>query len=33
MKQKIIDKINIKTTYQIDKQFLICLDDIFKQYS
>ena len=33
MKQKIIDKINIKTTYQIDKPFLVCLDDIFKQYS
>mgnify|MGYP001027856299 FL=1 len=32
MKQKIRDKIKINSTYQIDKQFLICLDDIFKQH-
>ena len=32
MKQKIRDKININSTYQIDKQFLTCLDDIFKQH-
>lgn len=32
MKQKIRDNVNINSTYQIDKQFLVSLDDIFKQY-
>ncbi|WP_195243089.1 hypothetical protein [Sellimonas intestinalis] len=33
MKQETIDKIKIKKAYQIDKQFFVCLDDIFKRYS
>lgn len=33
MKQETIDKINIKNAFQVDKKFLICLNDIFKRYS
>lgn len=32
MRQEIVDRIRLNRSYQIDKQFLVCLDNVLKKY-